>query len=1180
MTLVAAAAAPALRITTGTRPSTDDASHRLQLLPGFDIFNASPSPSSSLDRPVSPRSLPASASVNAAARASPTSPAAAAAAAADAPRTPPRAPALLSPSNGHAAVAADHRLSPSPSLPTLASPGHRRGSVASSTSSFRVRRKAVPSESDLARSVSPSPSSVMGSRALSPDRNGLAPSPVAGVRRRSSAHSNGTTGRPTTAPVAAPDAGIQDGPVEEITPAPAATYDSLVSSRNGSSVDSQAQAGPSSLSAAAKTRALSRPSTAPTDPVSAPPLRPARDTIMVDGQAFILGGTADEDDAEQQQGSAFDDFAALRRHHTSTAPAAPTTWSGPAPARTALSRHVDLSVHSKAAEERERAMQERRRVTAPSQPAGPPPSSTFQWHRSSKEHREELRRGSTGGVDDDAHIRSLVRDLGQPARASRRPNTAMGIVKATRRGKPSTSSSSNGHGNGHDSRSSASLDAPAGAYAIQPPSHAALSEAANLMLYTEDGSLARFGELFAQRRTLVCFLRHWFCPMCQEFAMSMKNLDPLPLRQANMGLVVIGQGHPHVISAYKRVMGVPQWIRMYADPSRRVYRALGMTMRTNDPGPACAKPDYIQMGMLKGSMTAIKKSLFEMPLRSPGDLKLLGGEFVLGPGVQCSFVHRMVTTRGHLDIPRVLTQAGCDMTLQSPRGIEDEESRPASVKSAGGRLKGRRSTPFKSVRQIARNFEQDRRRLAGTMSGSSSDKRPSSRASALRADPIPAVPKLPPAAALFQHRPGAGAGAGAGVVANGMVAAAAATAAPTPAALMAAGPKRFSGESSDRRSESSSRTSLIMARGPQPQGDAVQPPRHKMSWLAAPAQTIKRAASVPDLAAANAAATNNGAGTSSLDQSQSRLRPTQTPVLPLAAPAPNGARETSPGPSSPGPSSTSTTPTRARSTLTSRVLTPSDGRPSYSTSMRESLDALSVRKEMSVRGSTQTQSPGIGSFLTDLDVVDDLIHRIEPQKQAGRTGATNRDTFASEDFDGYRTSLDSWRSGPISEVSEEGEAARSDSDDLEHGSGWTRPASASQQRRVEKPPRESMESEYTEYSSDQTEGRRDGEDSSRGSSASYTESDGRSTPRGEDDSEGSEDSTTVRSRDARDARDAAGVGLSSAPSLHSHTGHRFGHEDAILEEDEPGSGSGSDSDSDSDDSDERERATRRPSETA
>jgi hypothetical protein len=112
------------------------------------------------------------------------------------------------------------------------------------------------------------------------------------------------------------------------------------------------------------------------------------------------------------------------------------------------------------------------------------------------------------------------------------------------------------------------VEAPAGAYAIQPPSRASLAIAAELPVLNEAGEQVRFGDLFENRRTIFCFLRHWLCPFCQMFTESLQLLDPLPLERAELDLVVIGQGHWHVTRAYKEVMNVPAWIQMYADPTR------------------------------------------------------------------------------------------------------------------------------------------------------------------------------------------------------------------------------------------------------------------------------------------------------------------------------------------------------------------------------------------------------------------------------------------------------------------------------------------------------------------------------------------------------------------------------------------------------------------------------------
>uniref|UniRef100_V5GF31 Thioredoxin domain-containing protein n=1 Tax=Kalmanozyma brasiliensis (strain GHG001) TaxID=1365824 RepID=V5GF31_KALBG len=245
---------------------------------------------------------------------------------------------------------------------------------------------------------------------------------------------------------------------------------------------------------------------------------------------------------------------------------------------------------------------------------------------------------------------------------------------------------------------------PEGSYAIHPPSMLQLFEASQCLVYNEDGQEVLFGDIYKKRRTLVCFLRHWWCGFCQQFAMSVRNIDPLPLKKANLDFVIVGQGDWHVIKAYREVMQVQY--PMFADPKRNVYRALGMTLRTNDANPACARPDYASMGMTKGILVAIKKGLFDMPIRNPGDMKLLGGDFILGPGLQCSFTHRMTTADGHMDIPRILAQAGCDMSLKTPKPLfmlDEKATRSATL--AGGNQNRRQTRSIGRSRSKKKNLD-------------------------------------------------------------------------------------------------------------------------------------------------------------------------------------------------------------------------------------------------------------------------------------------------------------------------------------------------------------------------------------------------------------------------------------------------------------------------------------------
>ena len=66
----------------------------------------------------------------------------------------------------------------------------------------------------------------------------------------------------------------------------------------------------------------------------------------------------------------------------------------------------------------------------------------------------------------------------------------------------------------------------------------------------------------------------------------------------------------------------------------RLYAALGMTYRTNDPGPDVEKGEYVRHGLIGGLAMVVRNALrVRMPVwERGGDSLQLGGEFVLGPG--------------------------------------------------------------------------------------------------------------------------------------------------------------------------------------------------------------------------------------------------------------------------------------------------------------------------------------------------------------------------------------------------------------------------------------------------------------------------------------------------------------------------------------------------------------------
>lgn len=69
-----------------------------------------------------------------------------------------------------------------------------------------------------------------------------------------------------------------------------------------------------------------------------------------------------------------------------------------------------------------------------------------------------------------------------------------------------------------------------------------------------------------------------------------------------------------------------------------------------------------------------------MPIYAKGgDVKQLGGEFILGPGPVCSYASRMHTTRSHTSISTLLVNAGVDIESDSDCSPQPEHSVPVRI---------------------------------------------------------------------------------------------------------------------------------------------------------------------------------------------------------------------------------------------------------------------------------------------------------------------------------------------------------------------------------------------------------------------------------------------------------------------------------------------------------------------
>ncbi|WVQ94085.1 hypothetical protein IAU59_001163 [Kwoniella sp. CBS 9459] len=164
---------------------------------------------------------------------------------------------------------------------------------------------------------------------------------------------------------------------------------------------------------------------------------------------------------------------------------------------------------------------------------------------------------------------------------------------------------------------------------------------------------------FPVLKTVVFFIRHFWCGQCQDYTFaSLSCLDPVALKKAGIRVVIISNGSWKIIKSYRKLFNCP--FPIYVDGPRRLYQLMGMTKMTNDFGPMFkGRAAYHQRPVPTQLLHGLGNAFFRMPLANPGTLTQLGGEFILSPGWNCEFAHRMTNTSDHMEAPDVLRLAGC-----------------------------------------------------------------------------------------------------------------------------------------------------------------------------------------------------------------------------------------------------------------------------------------------------------------------------------------------------------------------------------------------------------------------------------------------------------------------------------------------------------------------------------------
>ena len=194
------------------------------------------------------------------------------------------------------------------------------------------------------------------------------------------------------------------------------------------------------------------------------------------------------------------------------------------------------------------------------------------------------------------------------------------------------------------------------------PDRATLAAVQGIPIFDAEGRSRPFGSLYdpnaaTHQRQLLIFVRHFFCGACQAYLKALSEQITMPEYFSipiPTSIIVIGCGQPAMIPHYKTFTDCP--FPMFADPSRSLFKKLGMTLSLNIGNE---RPEYMKdispAAWAAGQVTTIRKSLKDpegirkRDVLKGGNMLQIGGEFLFEDG-QVVWCHRMKNYRNHTEI--------------------------------------------------------------------------------------------------------------------------------------------------------------------------------------------------------------------------------------------------------------------------------------------------------------------------------------------------------------------------------------------------------------------------------------------------------------------------------------------------------------------------------------------------
>ncbi|KAK7437271.1 hypothetical protein VKT23_018716 [Stygiomarasmius scandens] len=193
------------------------------------------------------------------------------------------------------------------------------------------------------------------------------------------------------------------------------------------------------------------------------------------------------------------------------------------------------------------------------------------------------------------------------------------------------------------------------------PDQRVIEKVCDLELFDAKGKKIKFNTIIAGKKVIVVFIRHFFCGSCQQYVEQLASVPKEKLEGANIGLVVVGCGDWQPITHYAEETGFKGEI--YAEPTRAIYRELGMISNMGGTPQGEERKSYLKRGPLFNALRSIWRGPLSKPslIGKQGNVAQLGGEFVFEPEKKCTFAYRMKHSEDHVEVVDLMKRAGVDL---------------------------------------------------------------------------------------------------------------------------------------------------------------------------------------------------------------------------------------------------------------------------------------------------------------------------------------------------------------------------------------------------------------------------------------------------------------------------------------------------------------------------------------